>query len=163
MVGRDNPRVVTESGVRDLLSDSETLRRAGYETGDTVPLFAFNVSAITDLNTSSSSFKFANNYISGIHPRFDELFPNSQMRANFQCQINPDSGETGTAKIVNSSDKEDIAVVSASSAGDYSSGWVNYTPATTDDTVEITTKIKTEPGSNNSKFNRGSYFAGVQL
>jgi hypothetical protein len=142
----------------------DLLRQAGYEAGDIPSVTRFGPVASRDSSVSSPSYVAELGFWSGLLQP-DQLSEDGTLRVNLQLNFVPGTGEEVFAKLVNRSDAEDVAGTEIASTANafQQSGFVEYTPPTTDDLLLWQIEVKTEPGDNDSNVFDPSVYIGDQL
>jgi hypothetical protein len=142
----------------------DTLRQAGYEEGDIIPLIATTPPQDRQASTTSTSFVVVANTGQSIIP-WDSLSPNTNLKAGIAVRLLPGAGETITAGFQNETDGEEVVTVTGE-AGAVSlefSGFQAYTPSTTSTPVRISFKHKVDQGNNSSRSIAPSLIIGKEL
>jgi hypothetical protein len=164
MVGRDDPKVFTKSGIRDLIGDVESLRKAGYASGDILPIIALGSQRNRSSTTSSSSYVDIIN-VGEAALQWNGLLDPDNTYAAIGCRIVPDGGETGYHRWVNTLDNDEQIGPEAStdSAEQVWTGWEKYTPTTPDEPLIVQAQGKSEPATNTSTIRSPLLYIGVKL
>jgi len=118
MAGRDNPKVVTQSGIRDLLDGftaTGVLAKAGYQEGDFVPLFTAGGNT-ADTTSSSTYSEVGTNRIKRYKLNMSELEPSGGSLA-FAASI-IDSDNFGDQIDMRIYDDENSALIAEAEAVD---------------------------------------------
>jgi hypothetical protein len=159
MAGRDNPRVVTQSGIRDLLSDSETLRAAGYESGDYIPILYTGGQG--EYQSSTSATSYVNALENGLgYIKWDTIIPsNTEAFVWFNAFVNEAPIDV---RIYNNDNNEVLCERTGIPSGNFEIAPEAYTPSTTSNTIQYRCQIRSPDGTTKS-LKDGSIAIGVEV
>jgi hypothetical protein len=160
MVGRDNPRVVTRSGIRGLLGDTETLKAIGYESGDFTPL----VYVASTGNESTSSTTYVDALGAGwLTFSWDDTAPTGgDLYVWFYGKADVNNNELSVKIRDTTSDKDMAERTGIDSDGLFKIAPTKYEPTIKTSPIEIRTEIKSSDGSQVRVF-IGSPVLGIQI
>jgi hypothetical protein len=163
MVGRDDPKVFTKSGIRDLIGDVESLRKAGYESGDILPVLTLGVQQNRSASTTSTSYTDIG-ALGEAAVQFDQVIDTENTYAALGARLVPGSGEEVYYRWVNNDDGEQVGPeVSTDTPEQVWSFWSSYSPTTASSPVLLQLQGKTEPGTNSSTIRSPLLYMGVKL
>jgi hypothetical protein len=164
MAGRDNPRVFTVSGIRSLVGEVESLREAGYESGDILPVVTLGAQQQRSAGTTSTSYTDLGQ-LGEAAIIFEDIADPENTYAALGARLVPDSGEEAYYRWVNKDDGDDRIgpEVSTDTPEQVWSGWAKYDPQTEDNPVLLKVQGKTDPGTNSSSIRSPLLYIGVQL
>jgi hypothetical protein len=163
MVGRDDPRVFTKSGLRDLIGDVESLSQAGYESGDILPVLGTVSNEKRTISTSATSYTDVGR-VGESTVQFGAVLDPDNTYVALGARLVPGSGEEVYCRWNNNNDNEQVGPeVSTDTPKEVWSGWSKYNPTTTDSPVLLKVQGKTDPGANASSIRTPILYLGVQL
>jgi len=167
MVGRDNPRVFTRSGIKDLLTDFSPVGRlndAGFSEGDILPVSTIATVDNRQKTVSSASFQRDPSLFS-VFTLLKRFGPIDNLYFSIFLRLEPGSGETVTGRIQNVTDGETVVTVSGDqgSITNEHTPWKKYRPTTVNDSILIRYEHKTEPATNSSNSQDVAVSIGVEL
>ena len=191
MVGRDNPKVVTKAGIRDLLSgivpdigtdeltvnDSftdpggetyngvvDSLKDAGYNDGDILPVTGISTQSRRSSSTTSTTFVTETTLHDSLS-HWGRLVPVTNAFVALSVRFNSDTGETPTGRIYNSTDDEEVLSVTGNAGAitDIFTPWQGYQPPTTGDPIQLIYQHKTDTGTNSIASVIPTLWFGVEL
>jgi len=164
MTGRDNPKVYTESRIRQLLSVSETLGSAGYDEGDYLPVVYTSGSNTGRSSTDSGSYQPALNNGQGIIS-WDLISPsNGTLAVWFYGDITSLNGTTIDVRVRNLDDGQTMCErTGISELGTFQIQPTDYAPTTDMEVIRYRTQIRSGDGVSNVEINTGSIVIGVEI
>jgi len=142
----------------------ETLREAGFESGDLVNPYLFGPIAQAQLSTVSSSYTGSGEFI-GVETTFNKLFPTDCTTAVTAFgQVSVGAGETVDIRIRDLTQGETAAELTGlTSNQSYKVPVTEYEPPDPDSRSALRLQIRTSPGSNSSNLDVGQLAIGVIL
>jgi hypothetical protein len=142
----------------------DILQQAGFETEDIITLSTISPSRVRLGETSSASFT-PEPGLFRYRVQWDELIPaGAQPAVNLTLRHNVGAGETYAARVQNNNDTTTAVTVGPKTqSGSSSSGWVDYSPATTASPIQLTFEHKTDPGDNTSSAEDPYFRVGARL
>lgn len=142
----------------------ETLRTAGYEVGDSVPVVSINSIETRQISFTDSTYKpHYSQWTADL--KWDDLVPDvADLRVRYSSFINPGTDETVSTRITNSqTGNELVAITGITTKDSYTSGWVDYNPTNPSATENVRVEHKTDTGANSSRVDQPIVDFGVQL
>jgi hypothetical protein len=167
MVGRDDPRVFTKSGIRDFLegfSPAGRLNDAGYSEGDIFPIAGVSTQKERATATTSTTYTSETSLHDSIQ-RWDRIGPTDNIYVALSLRFNAGAGETPSGRIYNNTDNEEIISTTgdAGTITDVFTDWQDYKPPTNTSPVQLFYEHKTDTGTNSITTAIPTLWYGVQL
>jgi len=142
----------------------ETLKDAGFEQGDYLPLYSYNQVAARSVSTTSTTYTYSADFFITA-PVWVDFFP-SGLTTQVKCSVRavPGADETVDLRVRNTIDGETVAEKTGLTADNvYTFGPTTYTPTTTGSRVEIFIQWRTSPGTNSLIVEEPMMTFGVEI
>jgi len=142
----------------------ETLKGAGFEQGDFLPLYTWNPNSLSSVSFTATTWTYDRDLMQ-LEIRWDKLFPAGANSYVFgQMTISPGTDESVSVRIQNRSDGETVGEVTGiTSYGSVTIGPVAYTPTSTGSHIIISLEWMESPGVNSTNLILPIITLGVEV